>query len=107
MPVDAPDGTQAEAVMPLLSERLTMTVGLPRESRISCAFIFSILLMFFSRLLCLLFVFSVLPKQSKQSNRQRREQRQQHVGGISVDASVVHRGQSAGHFMACVSARVE
>jgi len=42
MPVDAPLGTQAEAVMLLLSVMLTMTVGLPRESRISWAVMFCI-----------------------------------------------------------------
>src|SRR5580658_10189414 len=42
MPVDAPEGTEAEAVMPLFKVILTMTVGLPRESRISSAVIFCI-----------------------------------------------------------------
>ena len=43
--MDAPLGTQAEVVMPLLSMAVTMTVGLPRESRISRAVILRILLM--------------------------------------------------------------
>ena len=34
---------QAEAVLPLLSATLTMTVGLPREARISSAVLFWIL----------------------------------------------------------------
>src|SRR5277367_6757042 len=43
MPVDAPEGTLAEAVMPLFRATLTMTVGLPRESSISNAVMFCIL----------------------------------------------------------------
>jgi hypothetical protein len=42
MPVDAPEGTEAEAVMPLFKATLTMTVGLPRESSISSAVMFCI-----------------------------------------------------------------
>jgi hypothetical protein len=37
MPVDAPEGTPAEAVMPFDRLTVTETVGLPRESRISTA----------------------------------------------------------------------
>jgi hypothetical protein len=35
--VDAPEGTEAEAVVPLLKVQKTRTVGLPLESRISIA----------------------------------------------------------------------
>ena len=37
MPVDAPEGTPAEAVMPFDRPTVTDTVGFPRESRISNA----------------------------------------------------------------------
>jgi hypothetical protein len=46
--MDAPEGTPAEAVMPLLSSTLTMTVGLPRESRISNAVMFLIVVIVFA-----------------------------------------------------------
>jgi hypothetical protein len=37
-PVEAPEGTEAEAVTPLSNSAKTLTVGFPRESNISIAF---------------------------------------------------------------------
>src|ERR1039458_7949958 len=42
MPVEAPEGTLAEAAMLLVKVTLTMMVGLPRESSISSAVMFCI-----------------------------------------------------------------
>ncbi len=42
-PVEAPDGTDADTATPLSSSQRTLTVGFPRESRISNAPIFDIL----------------------------------------------------------------
>jgi hypothetical protein len=47
-PVDAPEGTDALAVMPLSSAMCTRTVGFPRESNISKAKSEAILLIEFS-----------------------------------------------------------
>src|SRR5437870_2417386 len=45
LPVEAPDGTAARPVLPSASRTSTSTVGLPRESRISRAWIDAIALM--------------------------------------------------------------
>ena len=47
LPVDAPEGTEARAVIPLLSVTSTSTVGVPRESRISRPLIFVICILLF------------------------------------------------------------
>ena len=44
LPVDAPDGTAATALIPFSVVTSTSTVGFPLESRISLAFMFVILL---------------------------------------------------------------
>lgn len=45
LPVDAPDGTDAEATVPFSRQTITFNVGFPRESRISRAVMSAILAM--------------------------------------------------------------